>query len=101
MFILYFMVCQWGIIDIAKRETIKNNYRLNGILVCVVITTQQIMLALFYERYIKDLVSSPALGFIVDSFSNIMCYKFLYDSFKSEQEEVINIKLSKNMKVNR
>ena len=40
VFLLYFMVCQLGVIDIAKIQILKSNYRLNGSLLCIVISSQ-------------------------------------------------------------
>lgn len=39
IYLLYFMVCQFGIIDVAKEETLRNNFRLGGSLLCLVIGT--------------------------------------------------------------
>lgn len=52
VYILYYMVCQFGVVDIAKVEALSSNARLCGILLCAVIASQQIILALFLERYI-------------------------------------------------
>ena len=53
VFLLYFMICQLGVIDIAKIQVLLNNQRLSGSLLCLVIASQQVILALVFERYLR------------------------------------------------
>ena len=65
-----------------------HNHRLNGSLLCIVISSQQIMLALFFERYIKKIILEFWLWTVIDQIANIACAFFLYDMFKTERDEV-------------
>lgn len=114
VFLLYFMICQLGVIDIAKIQALVNNHRLSGSLLCVVIGSQQVMLALVFERYIKY-VSAPyffsfnilsfqiILNFwpwtIIDQITNFACGYFLFDLLKSESTEVRQIKTEAKTKM--
>lgn len=86
------MVCQLGVIDIAKIQVLVKNHRLNGSLLCIVISSQQIMLALFFERYIKKIILEFWLWTVIDQIANVACAYFLYDMFKTEMTEVHQIK---------
>ena len=52
-YILYIMVTQIGVIDITKVQLLMKNKRLTGVLLCIVIASEQAINAVFYERYIK------------------------------------------------
>ena len=79
-------------IDIAKIQLLLNNTRLTGSLLCIVIASQQIMLAIVYERYISVIIKDRRLWFIVDLISNIGTAVCLYEMLKAEKKEVKSIK---------
>jgi hypothetical protein len=56
VYLLYLMVCQFGIVDITKEEMLKQNFTLSGTLICLVIASQQIINALIFERYMKQII---------------------------------------------
>ena len=101
VYILYYMVCQFGVIDIAKVKALISNYRLCGSLLCVVIASQQIMLAIFYERYIELIILNFWANAIVDQLANLGAAFFLYEMLKSEREEVEMIKHNEPIRMHR
>lgn len=95
------MVCQFGIVDIAKVKALTSNLRLCGSLLCVVIASQQIMLAIFFERYIELIILHYWANTIVDQLANLGAAFFLYEMLKSEREEVEMIQRNEPVRIQR
>ncbi len=97
IYLLYFMVCQFGIVDVAKEETLKNNFRLGGSLLCLVIGSQQILNAIVLERYMHNVsfrfilyiyfyiqfVDNVLAKNLIDLSCNFAVLYFLYDMWKT------------------
>lgn len=88
VYILYYMVCQFGVVDIAKVEALQTNSRLCGSLLCAVIASQQIILALILERYIFEIIPNFWTNALVDQIANLATAFFLYEMLQQEQDEV-------------
>ena len=87
VYLLYFMVCQIGIIYISKENQLKTNQRIIGSLVCLVISSQFIIFAVLC-RFIKQIVVNFYLSIIFEQGANFGCGYLLLDILKNESREV-------------
>lgn len=67
---------------------LKNASRLHGPLVCIVIASQQFMVAIVFERYIKDILLDFWACTIIEFACNIAAMIALLDMLKSELDEL-------------
>ena len=95
-YILYFILCQFASLDIAKIEMLKNASRLHGPLVCLVIASQQFMVAIVFERYIKKVIIDFWACTIIEFICNVAAMIAVYDMLRSELDEMERMSYANN-----
>lgn len=75
-------------LDIAKIEQLKSSARLNGPLVCILIASQQFLVAVIFERYIAKILEHFWIEMILNFVCDFACGYFLINMLKSELDEI-------------
>lgn len=91
-FLVFYMICWCGVIDVAKLEVLKNNRRMGANLYLTMLALQQVVQGIIFEPYIERIARSP---WAWSSFAIIINSISLYNIrglLKLEQQEVMKLK---------
>ena len=87
VYILYFSICQFGVLVLAKTEQIRSPGRMHAPLTAITIALQQSVMALLFERYVQFALSANN-QLMVNLFCNAATSWLLWDILSVELREV-------------
>jgi hypothetical protein len=99
IFLLYFLVCMLGIVDLVKVEQLQTNRNLTALLIFFVFFYGETLKAIFIPRILLICDSHYILWASVDQISTTLVAFSLYPQYKIEAKELFNFnKLKKGRK---
>ena len=87
VFLLYFLICDIGMLEIAKNEMLNSNKALTSSLYCLILSSNQFLQGLLWERLFLYLKFNKILWIIADNVATAIALICLIFKARSEVKE--------------
>ena len=91
-FVVYYEICWYGVIDLAKLEVLKNNRKIGANLYLTMLALQQLFQGAFMEPWLKYIAAKPWAWCILAFIINLICLPNFKGLFQLETQEINKLK---------